>query len=85
VVRRGINEGRGNGRRATDTAPGTPATRSLSIHSSGGMTGLMTAAVTADTGGYQREKLRTPRGRAHSNTETSDVAGVPRRGVRGGT
>lgn len=46
VVRRAINEGRGNGRRATDTMPRAPATRSPSLDSSGGTTGLLTAADT---------------------------------------
>ena len=70
---------------ATDTTPGAPDTRPLSLASTGGMTGLMTAAVTAATHGNPEEKLRTLRGRAHLNTDTSDVAGMPRRGVRGGT
>ena len=84
MVRRGINEGRGNDRPATDTTPGAPATRPLSLGSNGGMTGLMTTAVTAATRGHQEENLRTLRGRAHLNTDTSDVASVPRFCVRGG-
>jgi len=48
----------------------------------------MTAALTADppaSRDHQGRELHTPCGRAHSNTDTSDVAGVPRRCVRGGT
>jgi hypothetical protein len=48
----------------------------------------MTAALTADTPAsrdHQGQELRTLRGKAHSNTDTSDVAGVPRKCVRGGT
>jgi hypothetical protein len=55
------------------THASAPVTRSLPPGSSGGMTGLMTAALTADTSpaqGHQGQELRTLRGRAHLNTET---------------
>jgi hypothetical protein len=48
-----INDGKGSDRRAIDTTPGTPATRSLSLGSSGGITGLMMAALMADTAPLQ--------------------------------
>ena len=85
IVRRMINDGKGSDRLGIDTTPDAPATRPLPLDSNGGMTGLMTAAVTAAAHGNQGENLRTLRGRAHLNTDTSDVAGVPRFCVRGGT
>jgi len=53
VVRRVINDGRGSDRRTIDTTSGAPATRSLSLGSSGGTTGLMMAALMADTAPLQ--------------------------------
>jgi hypothetical protein len=47
----------------------------------------MTAALTAETPAsrdHQGQKLRTLRGKAQWNTDTSDVAGMPRSCVRGG-
>src|SRR5918997_3940242 len=48
----------------------------------------MTAALTTDPPASQDhsgQELRALRGRAHLNTDTSDVAGMPRSCVRGGT